>query len=164
MKTIAVVEDNKHIANQIKSHIEKDFGQQFRVIIAKTYQSAMDLIEGGLVNIYIIDICLPDGSYVHLLSGTRAVLVEFYDLEKNEYQTIEMKNMSLEKFMREYNESGIFLRCHREYIVNKKMVKKINIILSDITLLYEGKNGRVLHIPIGMAYKKDVLSQLRGIN
>ena len=72
--------------------------------------------------------------------------------------------MGLEKFMKEYNESGIFLRCHREYIVNRKMVKKVDISTSDITLLYESKNGSVKYIPIGMAYKKDVLSQLRGIN
>ena len=248
--TAVVIEDDKKIAHKIKWHILSAFKRKIQVLTAHTYKDAVEIIEQGLVEIFIVDFGLPDGDgeelirmiraktdflpiiaqttiedmtyqlkifkdyepvkyltkkelfqeltgcliwakkkignssshriiipgrklidslniyevcYIEKITKSQNLHIELYDFETQSYKFTVIKNLSLEKFMTEYNKLGIFLRCHQSYIVNKKMVEKVHILDNEILLLFRGNKDRQIRIPIGSVYKKPVLTQLKGL-
>ena len=109
------------------------------------------------INIY--EIC-----FVERIAEARNLHIELYDSEAKAYKFSEIKNMSLDKFMTEYNALDIFLRCHQSYTVNKKMVEQVRYKDNEILMLYRREKDKEVLIPIGSTYKKSVLSQLKGLN
>ena len=72
LMTVAVIEDNKIISNQISWHITKTFNRELQVLTAKTHKDAVEIIEQGLADIYIVDFGLPDGDGEDLIKMIRA--------------------------------------------------------------------------------------------
>ena len=101
--------------------------------------------------------------YVTTIMGTNNLHVELYDFEEKAYTYTEINNMSLDKFMQEYNELGTFLRCHKSYIVSIKMIEQVSRDDNEILLLYRRKYHGEVKIDIGKVYKKDVLAVLKGL-
>lgn len=101
--------------------------------------------------------------YVMTILNSHHLHVELYDFEAKTYSTTEIKNMNLEQFMGQYNAIGIFLRCQRGFIVNKRMIEKLFKNDNEILMLYRGKGGKEIRIEVGGTYKKDVLAQLKGL-
>jgi len=101
----------------------------------------------------IKEICL-----VSKLVNTNSLEITSYDRRTEDFKYKEIANMSLEGFLKHYNSSGVFIRCHKSHIVNKKMIEKIDRI--ENKLLLKHKNMRV---ELGEAYKKEILTALRGV-
>ena len=248
--TALVIEDDKWIAYQIKRHILQVFNREVQVLTAYTFKDAVEIIEQGRAEIFLVDIGLLDGCgedlirmiraapfpypiivqttvqdkdyqlkifkeydrikylikkdlfkyltgslkwakkdieassvhrlllpgrklsdslnvyevcYIERISDTQNLHVEFYDFETKTYKFKEIKNMSLDRFMKEYNELDIFLRCQKGFIVSKKMVEQVLHLDNELLMLYRGGRNSELRIPIGPTYKTDVLSQLKGL-
>ena len=81
-----------------------------------------------------------------------------YDNRLNDFKYKEITNMSLETFLKTYNSSDLFIRCHKSHIVNKKMVKKIDRTENKLELKYKN-----MKVEIGEAYKKEMLRAMRGV-
>ena len=248
--TAVVIEDDKKIAGQIKWHILRAFNREIQVLTANTYKDALEIIEEGLAEIFIVDFGLPDGDgeelmriiraktdflpiiaqttiqdvtyqlkifkdyepvkyltkevlfqeltkcliwakgkienslshrliipgrrllgslgmyevcYVEKIANSQNLHIELYDFEDKAYKFTVINNLSLEKFMTEYNGLDIFLRCHQSFIVSKKMIEQVYLLDNEILLLFRAEKGREILIPIGPAYRKSVLSQLKGL-
>ena len=71
MATVLVVEDDPVIARHIKFHIWKTFDRTLQVVVANDYQTAKELIEKGHIDIFMIDLILPDGHGEGLISLIR---------------------------------------------------------------------------------------------
>lgn len=250
MKTILVIEDNSRISKRIKRHILKAFAKEVQILIADTFETAIDLIEQDVADIFIIDLELANGNgeellkiirkrshlhpvilqsiihdvayqlkifqtydrvkyltkdvlfdkltvsldwalreraittthrisipgrvitdslnvfeicFIEKIPNERHLHVELYDFESRSYRFAEIRNMSLDTFLSEYNQLGIFLRCHQSFIVNKKMVEQLHHFDDEILMLFRGENNREIRIPIGGTRKKDVLNELKGL-
>ena len=248
--TALVIEDDKRIAYRIKCDILRDFNRKIQVLTAHTFKDAVEIIDQGRAEIFIIDIGLPDGDgedlirmvramplphpiivqttiqdmeyqlkifkgynrikyltkkdlfkdlagyvewakedieaslaprlllpgralkdslnvyevcYIQRIIGEQNLHVEFYDFNTQTYDFKEIKNMSLDGFLEEYNELDIFLRCNRSFIVNRRMIEQVLILDKELLMLYRGEGNSQLRIPIGPTYKTDVLSQLKGL-
>jgi len=248
--TALVIEDDKRIAGQIKWHILTAFNRKIQILTAHTFKDAVEIIEGGLAEIFIVDFGLPDGDgedlikmirampfphpiivqttiqdkdyqlkifkeydrikyltkdtlfidltdslkwakkdieaslthrlllpgrtlkdsldmhevcYIERIANSQNLHIEFYDSETRTYKFKEIKGMSLDRFMKEYNELDIFLRCHNSFIVSKKMIEQVLHLDDELLLIYRGERNSELRIPIGPTYKKSVLSQLKGL-
>lgn len=117
------------------------------------------LVEGGITHSVSVDeIC-----FIEKIPNERHLHIEFFDFEARTYRFVEFRNTSLATFLSEYNQLGIFLRCHQSFIVNKKMVEQIHHVDREILLLYRGENDREVRIPIGDTRKKQVLDALKGL-
>lgn len=100
--------------------------------------------------------------YVMTIPNSHHLHVELYDFENKTYSNVEIKNMNLEQFMREYNAIGMFLRCERGFIVNIKMIEKVFKQDNEILMLPR-LNDKEVRINIGGTFKKDALAKLKGL-
>lgn len=106
--------------------------------------------------------------YVMSIPESHHLYVELYSIETKAYYNVEIKNMNLDQFMKEYNAHGIFLRCERSFIVNIKMVKSVFKNDNEILLIpkkkdKKGESKKEVRISIGGTYKKKVLARLKGL-
>ena len=81
-----------------------------------------------------------------------------YDVKTEDFKYKEIVEMSLNRFLELYNQSKLFVRCHRSYIVNRKMIE--NILHTENKILLKHKNVK---IELGESYKKSVLNATRGV-
>lgn len=96
--------------------------------------------------------------FVSKLPNCNNLEVTSYDFQKEDFKYKEINEMSLARFLELYNESGFFIRCHRSYVVNKKMIQQVLRAEDKILLKYKG-----VKVDLGEAYKKDVLKALKGV-
>lgn len=244
-----IVEDDRTIAKSMKYFILNAFNRRIQVLMAKNFEEAKEIIEKGMINIFIIDFGLPDGDgedlielirklypsapiiaqttiedkdfqlriyrkfkgityitkhvlfeelqdavavaqkealwyetkrlsliskrqvesidldvicHISKVANTANLNIEYYNHEKGDYDYKTMNSTSLGQFLKKYNDSGYFLRCHSSYIVNKKMVKKVDKLDNYILLLYKRRGGSEVRIDVSDGFKKEVLTQLKG--
>lgn len=100
--------------------------------------------------------------HITTIPNTGNLNIEYYDHEKGDYNFKTMNGTTLGQFLKKYNDSGYFLRCHASYIINKKMVKKVNKLDNYILLLYKRSNGSEVRIDVSEGFKKEVLTELKG--
>lgn len=103
--------------------------------------------------------------YIKRMMNTNHLHVELYDFDQEAYKSVEIKNMSLAQFMKKYNKTGYFIRCHNSYIVNKKMIKDVDRTNSEIVMLHPCKDGYLVRVEMSVngKYRKDVLAQTEGV-
>lgn len=101
--------------------------------------------------------------YVTTLDSTNHLNVWLYKHEDKKFKKFTIKNMTLTKFLETYNGSGFFLRTHNSYVVNKKMVRKINRTHNEVVMLYDEETGYPLRILMSENYKSNILSTLKGL-
>lgn len=77
--TILVVEDDVRILSEIEWQILRTFNRQAQVLKATTFEEGKEIILQGLVDISLIDLCLPDGHGEELIALIR---------KKSRYQPI----------------------------------------------------------------------------
>ena len=96
--------------------------------------------------------------FISKLPNCNNLEVTSYDVKTEDFKYKEIVEMSLSKFLELYNESNTFIRCHRSYVINKKMVEKILRTESKILLRYKN-----VKIELGESYKKDILQSMKGV-
>ena len=111
----------------------------------------------------IDSISVEEVCYVLPITKSNHLHVELYDWKTGKYSRTEIKNMTLNQFMDNYNALGYFLRCHTSCIVNKKMIKAASKLHNEITLLYPRENGLDVVLQISEKYKKEVFELLKGL-
>ena len=112
----------------------------------------------------IVDsLSIDEVCYVESIPNSHHLHVERYDFETKAYSMVEIKNMNLDQFMREYNEIGVFLRCERGFIINIKMIEKVFKNDNEILMIPRRLNDKEVRINIGGTFKKDVLAKLKGL-
>jgi len=94
-------------------------------------------------------------------AGGNMIYLAFYDYKKKELRFLSRK-MTMTGFMKAYNRTGNFIRCHGSWIVNKMMVDKIDKT-GYLVLMVKSNKGEEILIPISDTYRKDVLEQLKGM-
>ena len=85
-----------------------------------------------------------------------------YDYKKATLYYAE-KKISMKKFIADYNEENILIRCHASYCVNRRMIKGIDPTGHYLILLVKDENGDEIQIPISTTYRKHVLDELEGL-
>jgi len=96
--------------------------------------------------------------FISKLPNCNNLEITSYDIKTEDFKYKEIIEMSLNRFLQLYNQSSLFIRCHRSYIINKKMVEKI--LHSESKILIKYKNVK---IELGESYKKDVLKAMKGV-
>ena len=96
--------------------------------------------------------------FVSKLPNCNNLEVTSYDAKTQDFKYKEIIEMSLNRFLELYNQSNTFIRCHRSYVINKKMVEKI--LRAESKVLLKHKNVK---IELGESYKKDILKELKGV-
>lgn len=81
-----------------------------------------------------------------------------YDNYLKDFKYKEINNMSLEVFLKTYNASDIFIRCHKSHIVNKKMIARIDRTENKLELKYKN-----MKVELGETYKKEILKVMKGV-
>jgi len=71
MKTLLFVENDKVISKKVKLTLEAELGEEIRVLCTYTVQETLELIEATHVDIFIIDVKLPDGDGIELAKELR---------------------------------------------------------------------------------------------
>ena len=71
MKTLLFVEDDKVISKKMKLTIEAELGEEVRILCAYTVQEALEIVKVTHVDIFMIDIKLPDGDGLELAKELR---------------------------------------------------------------------------------------------
>jgi len=89
--------------------------------------------------------------------------IELYDFDRKAYRSIEVKNMTLTKFMETYNGSGNFLRCHNSFVVNKKMIHSYSRTNNEVKMLYPCENGYDIFIDVSKRYRSKVRNEIKGL-
>jgi len=113
---------------------------------------------GKIESIDIDEVC-----YIFRIPGSEHLHIELFSFEKGEYYSHMMEYTSLTKFMDMYSDTGYFLRCHKSYIVSKKMVKSFSRMDSQLIMLMSLKNGNDVRIDVSQTYKKQVSDALKGL-
>ena len=96
--------------------------------------------------------------FISKLPNCNNLEVTSYDAKTEDFKYKEIIEMSLSRFLELYNQSNSFIRCHRSYVINKKMVEKILRTESKILLKYKN-----VKIELGESYKKDILNSMKGV-
>ena len=96
--------------------------------------------------------------FISKLPNCNNLEVTSYDAKTEDFKYKEIIEMSLSRFLELYNQSNSFIRCHRSYVINKKMVEKILRTESKILLKYKN-----VKIELGESYKKDILKEMKGV-
>jgi len=131
----------EHIANA-KEDVKDQLNSRL-MIPGKTISEALDKRE----------IC-----FISKLPNCNNLEVTSYDVKTEDFKYKEIVEMSLSRFLKLYNQSNLFIRCHRSYVINKKMVEKILRTESKILLKYKN-----VKIELGESYKKDVFKMMKGV-
>ena len=71
MKTLLFVEDDKIISKKVKLTIEAELGEEIKVLCAHTVQETLDIVKISHIDIFMIDIKLPDGDGIELAKELR---------------------------------------------------------------------------------------------
>lgn len=71
MRTLLFIEDDKIISKKLKLAFEAEFGESLRVLCAYTGQEALDIIDAIHIDIFILDIKLPDYDGIELAKEIR---------------------------------------------------------------------------------------------
>jgi hypothetical protein len=95
-------------------------------------------------------------------SDGNCIVAKIYDFEKKVFRRVD-KKMSMKNFMEEHNEQRDFIRCHASFIVNKRMIKRIDKAGSYLVLMMKDENDDEIQIPISATYRKETLTQLKGL-
>ena len=96
--------------------------------------------------------------FISKLPNCNNLEVTSYDAKTEDFKYKEIVEMSLNRFLELYNQSNHFIRCHRSYVINKKMVEKI--LRTESKILLKHKNVK---IDLGESYKKDILKEMKGV-
>ena len=131
----------EHVANA-REDVKDQQGDRL-MIPGKTVSEALDKRE----------IC-----FISKLPNCNNLEVTSYDAKTEDFKYKEIVEMSLNRFLEIYNQSNLFIRCHRSYVVNKKMVENILHTENKILLMYKN-----VKIELGESYKKDVQNAMKGV-
>ena len=101
--------------------------------------------------------------YVSKVPESNNLHVELYDFDKKDYKFFVITDMTLADFIKTYNASGYFLRCHNSYIVNRMMIRFFSRTDSKITMLMPRKNGGDVIIDVSEKYRKEMRDELKGL-
>ncbi|MCL1989855.1 MAG: response regulator [Defluviitaleaceae bacterium] len=151
----------KNISYLIKSELFEQLAEElFDARDEVGYNKALRLaIPGQIVeSVSVYDVCT-----IQPVAKSNHLEVIYYDFELEDYQSVHIKNTTLTEFMENYNEVGLFIRCHASHAVNKKMIKKIFRAGNEIEMLYRDKEGTRIYVPMSGKYKKEVIAQLKGL-
>ena len=96
--------------------------------------------------------------FISKLPNCNNLEVTSYDAKTEDFKYKEIVEMSLSRFLELYNQTNSFIRCHRSYVINKKMVEKILRTENKILLKYKN-----VKIELGESYKKDILKAMKGV-
>ncbi|MCL1990609.1 MAG: LytTR family transcriptional regulator DNA-binding domain-containing protein [Defluviitaleaceae bacterium] len=111
-------------------------------------------------NIKTVRFYLEEVAYVHGHAGKTTL--HLYDFVRNLSKEIEIP-LSITHFLTKHNQSNTLLRCHRDYAVNKMMIRHVHKSREAqcIELIYTEPNGYPMEISMSESYKKAVLHELR---
>ena len=98
--------------------------------------------------------------YLEKVSETKDIKMFIYDFDEKQVKVEYLSNVSLDKLL-SLPGAGNLLRCHKSYIVNKKMIMK-SIIVED------GDSFQIRYtdelVPIGRKFRKDVAKAMQWIS
>jgi len=107
-----------------------------------------------------ITININDVSYI--TTSKNMIYIEVYDWEKEKFYCVSRK-MSMTGFLEEYNGDSDFIRCHGSYIVNKRMIERIDPSGDYLVLVPRLPNGNEIPIPISDTYRANFPAQWKGM-
>ncbi|MCL2559486.1 MAG: response regulator [Turicibacter sp.] len=128
------------------ANIKEDLREQMNerlVIPGKSIVEAIDMRE----------ICL-----VSKVLNSNNLEITSYNHSSKDFKYNIITNMSFDGFLEAYNTSDLFIRCHKSHVINKKMIEKIDRRENWVVLKHKN-----MKIELGEAYKKDVLTAVRGV-
>jgi len=101
--------------------------------------------------------------YVTKVTDSQHLHVELYSFSKGEYYHFVIEYMTLTDFIRTYNATGYFLRCHNSCIVNRKMIRSFSRTDNQLTMLMPMINGNDVKIDVSQTYRGEVMNTLKGL-
>ena len=137
MKTLLFVEDDKVISKKVRLTIEAELGEEVRILCAYTVQEALEIVKVAHVDIFVIDVKLPDGDGIELARELR---------KTNEFAPMMIASVvdDLKIQVEANNELDIFLYLTkpyepRELIPNiKSVLKRLKTPIKNYITLKKG--------------------------
>ena len=102
---------------------------------------------------------LEEVAYIYGHAGKTIIFI--YDFDAKKYKEQELP-LTLTSFLAKYNKSGDFLRCHRDYAVNRLMIRFVHKSREHqcIELIYRDENDYPIEIPMSDSGKKSVIKEM----
>lgn len=90
--------------------------------------------------------------------------IHIYDFDVKRYKTIEIP-LSITNFLARYDKFNMFLKCHRDYAVNRTMIRKVRKSREDqcIELIYPNEKNYPVEIPMSDSGKKLVIKAMNTV-
>ena len=131
--------------------MKKILPEAYQVVMA--YQSLHIAFPSKIFK--IADLCYvkSDGDYLDAY---------VYDFEEKVLCMYD-KKMSMKQFMVTYNKENDLVRCHNRYIVNIRMIEKVDAVGNYFVLAIRDEKKEEIQIPISKTYRKAVLERLKGL-
>jgi len=94
---------------------------------------------------------INDILYIEKVKGKRKIEIILYHSHRQSLIREEFISVSLSALLETLKDKRDLFRCHKAYIVNPKMIEKLNYVNNTISLKYTEAE-----IPIGKTYKKSI--------
>lgn len=107
----------------------------------------------------VIRFYIEEIAYLKGHAGKTTVFI--YDFDAKKYKSIEI-TLSITNFLAKYDKLGGFLKCHRDYAVNRMMVRFIRKSreYQCIELIYNDEKNYPVEIPMSESGKKNVIKEM----
>jgi len=94
---------------------------------------------------------LKDVLYIEKVKGQRKIEIVSYHKHKQKLMREEFRNLTLSSLLDILKDKKSLLRCHKGYLINPKMIERLNYANNTVTLKYTDEE-----IPIGKTYKNAI--------
>jgi len=141
------------------------FFSELDYYLKQALESLPDSAEKFVIDTHakVIQLDLAEIAYVYGNGGK--VIIFVYDFESKSYEEIEVP-MTLTRFLEGYNRSNTFIKCHRNYAVNKRVIRFVHKSREHqcIELIYSDERDYPVEIPMSDSFKKLVLRAMEGVD
>jgi DNA-binding response OmpR family regulator len=137
MRTLLFVEDDKLISKKVKLTIEAEISSEVRILCAYTVQETLEIVKVTHIDIFIIDVKLPDGNGISLAKELRKTH-EFTPM------MIASSVNDLRTQVEANNELDIFLYLTKPYVPNelipdiKSILKRLRTPIENCIVMKKG--------------------------
>lgn len=113
-------------------------------LVEHLYESSLKIRQNNFLRV----INTKDIIYIEKIKDKKKISIVFYDRYRKRLVIEEFSGLSLYSLMDKLENKNELLRCHKSFIINPKMIERLNYVENTLILKYTE-----IEIPIGKTYK-----------